>query len=69
MVGATAMSMRQASIQSSAINDYLDQEIEFIAQVKSDPSKTSNGNYSFTARLQSFTVDGQPFHCGLPYES
>ena len=66
MVGATAMSMRQASIQSSAINDYLDQGIEFIAQVKSDPSKTSNGNYSFTARLQSFAVDGQTFSLRTP---
>ncbi len=66
MVGATAMSMRQASIQSSAINDFLDQKIEFFAQVKSDPSKTSNGNYSFTARLQRFTVDGQTFSLRTP---
>ena len=66
MVGATAMSMRQASIQSSAINYYLDQKIEFIAQVKSDPSKTANRNYSFTARLQSFAVDGQTFSLRTP---
>ena len=66
IVGATAMSMRQVSIQNSAINDYLDQKIDFRAQVKTDPSKTINGNYSFTARLQRFDVDGQAFELRTP---
>ena len=66
MVGAAAMSMRQASIQNSVINDYLDQKIEFIAQVKTDPSKTASGNYSFTARLLNFTADNKSFTLRTP---
>lgn len=66
MVGASAMSLRQASIQNSAINEYFDQKIEFIAQVKTDPSKTSSGNYSFAARLLHFTADDQEFYLRTP---
>ena len=66
MVGATAMSMRQVSIKNSAINDFLDQKIKFVAQVKTDPSKTSNGNYSFTARLLNLTADGKNYSLHTP---
>ncbi|MBU3735165.1 MAG: MBL fold metallo-hydrolase [Candidatus Planktophila sp.] len=66
MVGASAMSLRQASIQNSAIHKYFDQKIEFIAQVKTDPSKTSSGNYSFAARLLHFTADGHVFSVRTP---
>ena len=59
MVGATAMSLRQASLEHSVINAYLNQRIDFVAQVKTDPTKTSSGNFSFTARLLSFTADGK----------
>ena len=59
MVGATAMSLRQASLEHSVINANLNQIVDFVAQVKTDPTKTSSGNFSFTARLLSFTVDGK----------
>ncbi len=59
MVGATAMSLRQASLEHSVINAYLNQRVDFVAQVKTDPTKTSSGNFSFTARLLSFTADGK----------
>lgn len=66
MVGATAMSLRQASLEHSVINKYLNQRVDFVAQVKTDPSKTGSGNYSFTARLLSFTVDGKSHTVGTP---
>ena len=66
MVGAAAMSMRQASIQNSAITDYFQSEINFVAQVITDPSKTSTDNYSFTARLLNFEADGQRFNLRTP---
>ena len=66
MVGAAGMSMRQASIQNSAITQYFGQEISLVAQVKTDPNKTSKGNYSFTARLLHFEVDDQTFELRTP---
>jgi competence protein ComEC len=66
MVGAAAMSMRQASLESSVINEYLNQEIEVVAQVKTDPSKTSSGNYSFTARLLTFNAADKSFNLRTP---
>lgn len=66
MVGTAAMSMRQASLESSVINQYLNQEIEVVAQVKTDPSKTSSGNYSFTAQLLSFSTEDKSFKVRTP---
>ena len=66
MVGAAAMSMRQASIENSEITGYFRQEINFVAQVVTDPSKSSSGNYSFTARLLEFTVDNNRFTLRTP---
>ena len=66
MVGAAAMSMRQASIQNSAVTEHFQSEINFVAQVTTDPSKTASGNYSFTARLLNFEADGQRFNLRTP---
>ena len=60
------MSMRQASIQNSAVTDHFQSEINFVAQVTTDPSKTASGNYSFTARLLNFEADGQRFDLRTP---
>jgi competence protein ComEC len=57
LVGATAMSIRQASLESSAITAHFDSQIDFTAQVVTDPNQTSTGKYSFTARLLSFEID------------
>ena len=66
MVGAAAMSMRQASIENSAISGYFRQQVNFVAQVVTDPSKSSSGNYSFTARLLEFTADNNRFTLRTP---
>lgn len=66
VVGATAMSMRQVSLEHSAIARHFDSTIEFTASVKSDPSKTASGNYSFTSQLTSFIVDGQSYNLRVP---
>ena len=66
LIGATAMSMRQVSLESSAISRHIDSTITFQAQVKTDPSKTSSGNYSFIARLTSFSVDEQSYLLRVP---
>jgi competence protein ComEC len=66
MVGAAAMSMRQTSLENSAISDYFTQEVDFSAQVKTDPSKTATGNFSFTARLLEFTAHDKVFSLRTP---
>jgi len=66
MVGAAAMSMRQVSLENSAISDYFNQEVSFSAQVKTDPSKTATGNFSFTVRLFQFTAHDKTFDLRTP---
>jgi competence protein ComEC len=66
MVGAAAMSMRQVSLENSAISDYFNQEVSFSAQVKTDPSKTATGNFSFTVRLLQFTAHDKTFDLRTP---
>ena len=66
MVGAAAMSMRQASLENAAITEYFNQEVTFDAQVKTDPSKTATGNYSFTVRLLQFTAQDKIYSLRTP---
>ena len=66
MVGAAAMSMRQASLENAAITEYFNQEVTFDAQVKTDPSKTATGNYSFTVRLLQFTAQDNTYSLRTP---
>ena len=66
MVGADAMSMRQASLENAAITEYFNQEVTFDAQVKTDPSKTATGNYSFTVRLLQFTAQDKIYSLRTP---
>jgi competence protein ComEC len=58
--------MRQASLENSAITVYFNQEVEFSAQVKTDPSKTATGNFSFTVRLLQFTANDKVFSLRTP---
>jgi len=66
MVGAAVMSMRQASLENSAISEYFTQEVNFSAQVKTGPSKTATGNFSFTVRLLQFTAHDKVFSLRTP---
>jgi competence protein ComEC len=66
LIGATAMSMRQVSLERSAIAQHVGSTITFQAQVKTDPSKTASGNYSFTARLLQFSIDEQSYWLRVP---
>jgi competence protein ComEC len=66
MVGAAAMSMRQVSLDNSAIAEYFNQEVNFSAQVKTDPSKTATGNFSFTVRLLQFTAQDKSYSLRTP---
>ena len=66
MVGAAAMSMRQASLENAAITEYFNQEVTFDAQVKTDPSRTATGNYSFTVRLLQFTAQDKTYSLRTP---
>ena len=66
MVGAAAMSMRQASLENAAITEYFNQEVTFDAQVKTDPSKTATRNYSFTVRLLQFTAQDKTYSLRTP---
>jgi len=60
------MSIRQASLENSAIAQHLDSQISFTAQVMTDPNLTASGNYSFTARLLSFEIGSQHFALRVP---
>ena len=60
------MSIRQASLEHSSIAQHFDSQITFTAQVTTDPSRTSNGKYSFTARLLSFEIDKEQFALRVP---
>lgn len=66
MVGAAAMSMRQVSLDNAEIVGYFNQEVAFTAQVKTDPSTTTSGNYSFTARLLQFDIQGKTYSLRTP---
>jgi competence protein ComEC len=66
MVGAAAMSMRQASLDNSAITQYFTQDVSFSAQVKTDPSKTASGNFSFTVRLLQFAAQDKTYSLRTP---
>ena len=66
MVGAAAMSMRQASLDNSAITQYFTQDVSFSAQVKTDPSKTASGNFSFTVRLLQFVAQDKTYSLRTP---
>jgi competence protein ComEC len=66
MVGAAAMSMRQASLDNSAITQYFTQDVSFSAQVKTDPSKTASGNFSFTVRLLQFAARDKTYSLRTP---
>jgi competence protein ComEC len=65
-VGATAMSIRQSSLERSEIAHHFNSSIDFSAQIITDPMATSTGKYSFTARLIEFTVDRKVFHLRVP---
>jgi competence protein ComEC len=60
------MSMRQASLGNAAITEYFNQEVSFSAQVKTDPSKTATGNFSFTVRLLHFDTQDKTYSLRTP---
>jgi competence protein ComEC len=60
------MSIRQASLENSAIARHFDSQIEFTAQVITDPNQTSSGKYSFTARLLSFEIEDKQHTLRVP---
>jgi competence protein ComEC len=60
------MSIRQASLENSAIAQHFDSQINFTAQVMTDPSQTSTGMYSFTARLLAFEINDEQFTLRVP---
>ena len=66
LVGATAMSIRQASLESSAIAQHFDSQVNFTAQVMTDPNQSASGKYSFTARLLAFESHRQHFALRVP---
>ena len=66
LIGATAMSIRQVSLERSSIAQHFDSQIDFTAQVITDPNQTSTGKYSFTARLLTFDINKEHFTLRVP---
>jgi len=60
------MSMRQASLEHSQIISYSGQSVTFKAQIITDPSISSSGNYTFTARLLYFTSKDEGHSLRIP---
>lgn len=60
------MSLRQASLESSQIAQAVGSTVEVKAQVVTDPSESSTGNYTFTARLLNFNLDGKMHYLRVP---
>ena len=60
------MSIRQASLEHSAIAHHFDSQIDFTAQVITDPNQTSSGKFSFTARLLAFDTGIDHFALRVP---
>ena len=60
------MSIRQVSLEHSSIAQYFDSQIDFTAQVITDPNQTSTGKYSFTARLLTFDINEEHFTLRVP---
>jgi len=50
LLGSSVMSLREASLQNSAITKLFGQRAEVMAQIVTDPNQTTTGNYSFIAR-------------------
>ena len=66
LVGATAMSLRQGALEDASIQSYFGTSVVFEAQIVTDPSRSSTGNYSFLARLTHFKVNGDQFRLRTP---
>lgn len=66
LLGATTMSLRQNALEQSQIRDYFQSSVEFSAQVVTDPTLTTSGNYTFSARLRKFTSDKSSFALRIP---
>ena len=66
LIGATAMSIRQSSLESSEIAHHFNTSIEFTAQIITDPMVTSTGKYSFTARMLNFTTGKNSYRLRVP---
>ena len=66
LIGATAMSIRQSSLERSEITDYFNSSIEFSAQIITDPIATTTGKYSFTAKLLEFSSSQNKFALRVP---
>ena len=60
------MSIRQASLESSAIAQHFDSQVNFTAQVMTDPNQSVSGKYSFTARILAFDIDKKHFQLRVP---
>ena len=60
------MSIRQASLENSAIAQHFDSQIDFTAQAMTDPNQTSSGKFSFTARLLTFEIAAAHFSLRVP---
>ena len=60
------MSLRQASIESSKIQEHFDSTVQFQAQIVTDPNRTLSDNYSFIARLLLFSDAHKEFSLRVP---
>jgi competence protein ComEC len=60
------MSIRQASLENSSVTQHYGSQIEFTAQVITDPNLTTTAKYSFSARLLHFEIDKEMYALRVP---
>lgn len=74
-LGSAVMSLRQESLQASAISKYIDQSVSVIAKISTDPSLTSRRtsgqnflppSYSFLVSLRRIESGGERYELRIP---
>ncbi len=66
LMGSAMMSLRQQSLESSAIKRYLGTSVHLRAQIVTDPSMTNTAKYSFLARALTIETQDHLYKLRIP---
>ncbi len=66
LMGSAMMSLRQQSLESSAIKQYLGTSVHLRAQIVTDPNLTNTGKYSFLARALTIETQDRFYKLRIP---
>lgn len=66
LLGAATMSLRQSTLDHSEITHFFGTSVKFVAQVVTDPTITTSGNFTFSSRLVSFQSNDSSYSVRVP---